>query len=292
MATLHRSRRNAALALLGFALIGATQPPGPDASFARLRSDDLKLATVAQRLAVANVSRCAESMPATGLVIAAIDQYPPEVRAKAAGELGFTSTIGIETVVPGSPAERAGVQAGDGLLEVEFLGLSKLEPSPTATSISRDAGERLIAAFPPGEDMNLVVSRSGQAIALKLKPMPACRVRSEVIQSDMPVSRSDGTMIQLSSGFIETFGEDAVAVAFAHELAHIVLHHGIKASKRNEREADRLSVHLLATAGYDPRIAPRFWLEHGASMGTRGHDSVQDRIKLLEAEIAAMGAEG
>jgi hypothetical protein len=276
--------------LLCFALIAASPAPAPDASFARLHSDDLVLATVAQRLAVANVARCKDSLPATGFVIAAIDQYPPEARAKAASALGFNTAIGIETVVPGSPAERAGVLAGDGLLEVEFLGLAKLEPFPAATSVTRDGIERLIANFPPGEELSLVVSRSGQTIALKLKPVPACRVRFEVIQSDLPIARGNGDTIQLSSGFIETFGEDAVAVAFAHELAHVVLHHGTRASKRNEREADRLSLHLLAAADYDPRIAPRFWREHGTSMGTRGHDSVQDRIKLLEAEIAAIGA--
>ena len=69
-----------------------------------------------------------------------------------------------------------------------------------------------------------------------------------------------------------------------------MLRHGLPASKQAEREADILSLHLLAAAGYDPQIAPRFWRENGASMGSRGHDSVNKRIALLETEIAAMGA--
>jgi hypothetical protein len=59
-----------------------------------------------------------------------------------------------------------------------------------------------------------------------------------------------------------------------------------------EIEADRLSVHLLANAGYDPRIAPAFWRSDlGRSVGgglfrSRIYASPEERARALEREIA------
>ena len=58
-----------------------------------------------------------------------------------------------------------------------------------------------------------------------------------------------------------------------------------------EREADRLSVHLLANAGFDPYIAPRFWTSDlGREIGNgifrnRIYPSANERGELLDLEI-------
>ncbi|MFM5916600.1 MAG: hypothetical protein ACKOOL_03590, partial [Novosphingobium sp.] len=159
-----------------------------------------------------------------------------------------------------------------------------------ASNRSRDAIEDIFAAFPPGEAVDLAVSRAGKLQTLTLKPVPACNARFEVVPSDTLIARSQGKTIQISTRFVEAFGEEGTAVAAAHEFAHLVLKHGTRSSKASERQADRLSIRLLAAAGFDPHIAPRFWREHGASMGSRGHDPVGKRIELLETEIAALEA--
>lgn len=248
------------------------------------------LATVAQRLFVANVARCTATMPATGLVIVAIDQYPPALRAQARAELGFVFPVGVEAVVPGSAADRAGLRAGDGLLAINDQVVAFMPHAPAASSAVRDQVERQIIVLPSGAPITIAAARAGRSVTKTFEPSAACRARFEVVPTDKLIARSDGETIQLSSAYIERFGDDAVAVAFAHELAHLVLQHGLKANKQTEREADRLSLHLLVSADYDPAIAPHFWREHGASLGSRGHDSVNKRIKLLEAEIAAMNA--
>ena len=85
--------------------------------------------------------------------------------------------------------------------------------------------------------------------------------------------------------FFERFDDEAIAAVVAHELAHTVLRHRIRLEaagvkwgllaqfgrnarlfRRTEEEADRLSVHLLRNAGYDPRVAVRFWREHGGEI--------------------------
>jgi predicted Zn-dependent protease len=99
-----------------------------------------------------------------------------------------------------------------------------------------------------------------------------------------------------------------LAVIVAHELAHSVLAHrrrlaaagvskGLLAefgrngrlNRQVEREADRLSVHLLRNAGYDPQLAPTFWDKRGRQLGSSGiHDSPKQRARLMRDEIATI----
>ena len=62
--------------------------------------------------------------------------------------------------------------------------------------------------------------------------------------------------------------------------------------KQTEVEADRLSVWLLAGAGYDPAAAGRFWTAFGQRKGrplfqAGTHPGWRDRVASLEAEAAA-----
>ncbi len=217
-------------------------------------------------------------MPATGLVIIAIDQYPPELRKK----FGLVTPVEVEAVVPGLAADRAGLRAGDRLLAIGDQVLAFLPVAPTASSATRDRVERQIIVLPPRAPITVQVNRAGRTVKAVLERVAACRTHFEVVETKKLIARSDGETIQLSSAYVERFGEDGVAVAFAHELARTVLGHraaiaAASASKRYqlsrqaERDADKLSVHLLSAAGYDPQIAPHFWREHGASLGSRGH---------------------
>ena len=86
--------------------------------FAAMRSVDARLARIAHRLTIANAPICSETVPAPGLVLHAIDQYEPAYRSAARATFGFAAPVAVETVVPGSAAERAGVRADDGLVAV------------------------------------------------------------------------------------------------------------------------------------------------------------------------------
>ena len=294
------SHRNSAVrALLGSILVTVALPAIADSNDDRLRGDDLQLAEIANRIAIAGARRCQNLMPATGLVITVIDQYPPGLRKK----VDQIFPVKIEGVAPGLAADRAGLRGGDRLLTFGDQMLVWLPLAPSPTSATRDGVERQIIALPPHAPISVEVLRDGHSVKAVLEPVAACRTRFEVVETMQLFARSDGEMIQLSSAYVERFGEDGVAVAFAHELAHTVLGHRAaiaatsgsnrsQLSRQAERDADKLSVHLLSAAGYDPAIAPRFWREHGGELGRRffggKHDSPGKRIKLLEAEIAAM----
>src|SRR3546814_19596793 len=64
--------------------------------------------------------------------------------------------------------------------------------------------------------------------------------------------------------------------------------------RTTEIEADRLSVVLLANAGYDPMAAARLWRDHGKRLGDRGMlagttpPRLADRIELFEPVAAPL----
>ena len=293
--------------ILCLALVAtAATSPGPtrqEKFITELRDADARLAVVANRLLIGNAARCTNLMPTTGLTIVALEQYPQANRPVVARVLGFATPVGIETIAPGSPAALAGLRQGDGIVAINDWVLPTTATGSGSTSTSRDSVERAIAVRPPDRPITFSIMRGGSASAITIMPTKACRSRFEIVPQGRPMAHSDGETIQISSGFLARFGDSALAVIFAHELAHTILGHrervaaattGKKQVQRDaEREADRLSVHLLAAAGYDPRMAPAFWREHGGaiswlSFGDTVHDSPRKRIAALEDEIGRM----
>jgi predicted Zn-dependent protease len=64
--------------------------------------------------------------------------------------------------------------------------------------------------------------------------------------------------------------------------------------RETEVEADRLSVWLMARAGYDPEAASRFWGRFGRRglnfLGSPTHPNWRLRVQSFEAEIAKLRA--
>ena len=94
----------------GVAAGAAPVDPAGDSAWEQLRKQDLRLAQLVFRLAQANASLCAATRPGTGIVLHALDQYPPDQRAQAHDALGFPAPLAVEAVVPGGAAERPALQ--------------------------------------------------------------------------------------------------------------------------------------------------------------------------------------
>ena len=145
---------------------------------------------------------------------------------------------------------------------------------------------------------------------ITLRAPAGCRSLVEIRVGDGPRAQSDGRVIQIRYDFARTVSDEELAAIFAHELAHSVLEHrrrkveaGIeigmmgqlgrnqRANRQAEVEADRLSVHLLANAGFDPHIAPAFWRTGSGSrlgsafLGSTIYPSNSARADLLDTEI-------
>jgi hypothetical protein len=279
--------------------------------YAALRTVDRQLATIAHRLVTANAPICAERAPAPGFVLHARDQYAPEERARVTAALGFPAPVAVEAVVAGSAAARAGMGEGDGLVAVNGRPLPANEGA-TASSVHRDAARASIESAPADAPLRLTLRRDGQDREVAVPASPGCRSSFELVLGPDLIAHADGATVQIGSAWFARVSDDEVAVLVAHELAHNILGHrarldaagvsrGMLAEvgrngrliRRTEEEADRLSVHLLRNAGYDPRIAIRFWQgpgdkADGGLFRSRTHAGAKSRAKLIEAEIATI----
>ena len=285
------------------------------ALFGAMRDADLRLATIAWRLATANAAICPDRAPTPGIVVHAIDQYDPGVRKQLPAIFGFEGPVAVEAVVPGSAAARAGVQAND---TIEAVDGKPFVVNPAgasqANTATRDAAQRQIAAEPADRPLRLTLLRHGQKREVTVAAQPGCRSRFEMLMGPGLTASADGDIVQIGSRFFERFDDRMIAVVVAHEFSHNILHHrdrldaaGVKRGllsefgrngrlfRQTETEADLLGVILMRNAGYDPQDAVRFWREHGGEVDggifrSRTHPSSSARADAVAAEIAAIPA--
>lgn len=280
---------------------------GHNGSLEGLRSADERLAATLFRLIVANNALCPDHMAATGLVLHDLAAYDPEVRPEAQRYFDFEGPVGIEAVVPGSPADLAGLRANDSIVAVNGASIGGEDPLVSV----RDAIGHADAV-----GVSLTVVRGGRRNTFLVRPVAACDARGEVKVTDDLNAQTDGDLIQVDSGLMNLVADpQEFSAVVAHELAHIVLDHprrlteahvsrgllkGIgrnaRLIKQTENEADRLSVTLMANAGYDPKAAVRYWLVYGPQLKDHGgfgstHSSWQERVKLISLAASQISAQ-
>lgn len=293
-------RRLASLLLL-LAAIPAGLALAQDQS---IETADRRLAQVAERLQAANVGLCRQHMPLTGLIVFSADQYgnPDPVRFA-------DGPVAVAQVLPGSPAHAAGIQVNDAVIAIDGVATAAQVPEDGYTL--RDTTFDLLANHGPGRPLLLDLRRKGQNLTATITPPPGCRVLVEVVTGRDGIARSDGRVIQVSWHRVAQWTDDELAAIVAHELAHAVLEHRRKLAaagvdggllgefgrnrqlrRQVEQEADLLSVHLLANAGYDPQIAPRFWRSaagarlDGGILRSGAYAAPRERARTMETEIA------
>jgi hypothetical protein len=269
-----------------------------------LSAQDLRLARIADPMLVANAPLCRQTMPVTGLILHSADQY-----GEGAQALFANGPLALAGVVPGSAAYLAGLRANDGIVEINGTPVANLAPR-VEDHLREEAFSRL-AGLPPGELVDLIIKRDGQLEMINFAAPRGCRSLVEILVADGPNARSDGQVIQLQYGFAVSLSDAQIAVVLAHELAHTVLEHrrrkdaaGIdnasimrhvgrnqRVNRQAEVEADRLSVHLLANAGYDPAIITEFWrspegeVAGGGSMPSFVYPAQAARADIVAREV-------
>jgi beta-barrel assembly-enhancing protease len=276
--------------------------PDVDA-YRALAEQDLRLATVGYKLASANAQFCQRKTRNPAMVLHDVAQYPDMKTAFAA--FAFPEPIAVAAVVTGGPADMAGVKAGDGLAAIgdESMDLSdEVEQGPTSKRIT-DAKKRLALALVQAGSVQLQLVRGISPKIVKLNPPLVCASEFWVDTRSTLDAGADGDGVRITEGFmIFTSNDDAeLAAVVAHELAHNLLGHrqqlksngGTKSVLATEIEADRLSVWLMANAGYEPKAALRFTERHGRKYGLGifsdgTHLRWKNRNKVMQAEIGLM----
>lgn len=299
-----KSSAKLAIVLVAIAF-GQQSVAQPADSVVALAVQDVRLAAIADRILVANAALCRQHMPVTGMVLHSSDQYRNGLAAGAFAN----GPIAVEAVVPGSAAQGAGVEPGDALTAIgggSTSALSRQDEAPL-----RDAAYSALSGLSAGAGIEIAVRRGGQERTLRLTAPAGCRALVEVLSKNAIGARSDGRVIQVNYGLAIAADDHQLAVVFAHEMGHLVLEHrrrlqaaGVekgffgefgknrRLNRQVELEADRIAVHLLANAGYDPAIAPAFWRTSlgrragGGLLRSSTYPSPEARAELAEREIA------
>jgi hypothetical protein len=267
-----------------------------------LFGQDRRLAAAADRLLGSNAPLCPAQMPLTGMILHSRDQY----QGDWAAPLFAQGALAVAQVLPGTAAEIAGLQPGDGITAI-----AGLPPVSAGTTLREAALTLLSLGWRAGDALRLEITRGGMPRSIVLHPAPGCHAVVEIGTDNTMSARTDGHIVRIPLRLAEAASDAEVAVIVAHELAHVILQHrsrleaaGIEKGllgelgrnrrliRQAEEEADRLSVHLLANAGYDPASAPAFWRSPlgrrvgGGLLRHRAYHAPGTRAALLEDEIA------
>ena len=282
---------------------------------------DQRMNAIAYRLVDANAAYCDSKSARTGLLLNDVAQYADQETARFA--LGFNGPIGITAVAPDSPAEAAKLTPGDTLLAINILPVEDIavddpelfnEPPPYRRVA---AINRMIEQALEESDVTLTISRGGILQTVPIGPAMTCPSQFQIRVSADRSASADGKLVSVSSRLAEYFlDDDEFAAVIAHELAHNLMKHRDQLDAQNvnrgffgqfgksadhiksaEIEADRLSVWLMANAGFDPQAAIRFWTRYGKEHGkgilsASTHYRWKKRVQLFEEEIAKMAAIG
>lgn len=269
------------------------------------QAHDARLLAIGWRLARANAVFCARRQSAIGLMLTDFHRFAEPARVSAA--LGIASGVALEAVAPGSPAEAAGLRAGEALLAIGGAAVSlPAGRLPNGKRLADVMLDRIDARLEAAGAVMLRVAAAGQAPRdVTLTGVPVCSARFALLSSGA-AAMSEGHQIRVAVKLMtEHPTDDEAAAMVAHELAHNALGHvaanradggNYLTVRRNERDADRLAPWLMANAGYDPAAAPRFIAAWGPRHGggiTRSpsHDGWRDRADDMAGELPVIAQE-
>lgn len=281
---------------------------------ARLQQVHWKLSTTAYNL-------CGRTAGAFGTDVMTLPKG--DLAPSLARLYGISEQPTVSFVVPGSPAEAAGIKAGDRILTVDGI----------AASDSKAIGERLRQEQVIGRPVPVQLTRAGQTITVNPVPVKACGYPA-VLQMDSQVVNAfaDGERVMVTRGMMAfTRNDDELALVVAHELAHDSMRH-IDAKKANaagglaadlalailtrgayrqsnmanaaaqsysqefEAEADYVGLYMLASSGYSIDDAPKFWRRMATAFPANikgshsaSHPSTSYRMVALEEAAKEIG---
>jgi beta-barrel assembly-enhancing protease len=299
----------AAIAFFGAVATTRTEAPKDPVvlAYQKLITKDLRLATVGYHLAKGSAAFCKNRWRNPGWVLHDERQYPDLALARRA--FTFRQPISIAALIADGPAARAGIEVGDGLFgadgSVVWYGPVPERHQPSSARID-GLREEFAIRLSEGRPITFKVDTAAGRRDILLEPAEICASDFWVDARAKRDAGADGERVRVTSGLIDYVrDDDELAAVVAHEMSHNLLDHRplieatksgkTKVIKATEAEADRLSVWLMANAGYDPEAAISFWQRYGKATGlgifsAPTHYRWPDRVAMLQQEIDRIAA--
>jgi beta-barrel assembly-enhancing protease len=262
--------------------------------------------SVAFRIRTANAADCTKWVSAQiGLYAASPRSLPKKYQSFSAEALDLRWVRAtVISVVPDSPADKAGIKNGDEL--ISFNG----DPVPTSRTMGWIGG---FLRYNEERPVQVSFRRDNSDLTVKVTPVIGCAIPIDYVVDGTVNAFTTDKKIQISSSIVDLAHTDAqLAALIGHELAHSNLGHlnkqlwnqavgwvggaaidvgilagglstggafskafekaGIRAySVGFEREADYIGAYYAARAGYDLTGAEDFWY----ALGQASPDSIR-----------------
>ncbi|MBV9774474.1 MAG: hypothetical protein JO040_11020 [Gemmatimonadetes bacterium] len=199
-----------------------------------------RLMSVSARIRTASPELCGREV-GRFLGIFAVPLPPDTPGERMTARFAGFPVMQVIFVLPGSPADRAGVQQGDRV--VTAGGRPVWDPRELEVTGSRPTVAPLALRFVRGDSL----------LTASVTSVPACSHPVTLAWSHVLEGRSGGNGVSVTTGmmrFVES--DDELAQVVGHEIAHEILHHRLLPTpqQRFELEADDLGCYLAARAGY------------------------------------------
>lgn len=254
--------------------------------------------------------------PGMGYLLISRYDFVPDMRAAATRVFGIDDGLRVFRVLPGSPAEGAGLREGDELVSVDGFKVGRGEGEEKRLNDFLKQGA-------PDAPRRFTVLRQGKRLNLTLHPDTVCSYGFGIAGVDEVNAMADGNNVIVTKGmmrFAET--DQELGLVVAHELAHNTMEH-VAAKRSNatggllldilaaaagvntrgtfqnmaasaysqefEAEADYVGMYIMARAGQPLKGAADFWrrmaAEHPQAIahnGAASHPASAERFVALE----------
>ncbi len=255
-----------------------------------------RLSAITHKVFVSNISVCSKIRADYGFTQMSVDKTKDgaDLWIKA---FNLKEQPTVTYVIPQGAADKAGLRAGDAIISVNS--------SRWSEATSQGAFTTLLSEARKSPHLRLGILRGDKEQTVNLIADKACDYSFTLSVTDKHNAMALQTNIVIDLGVARLLARDGeLAFIVSHELAHILLGH-TQPEQQNaldddklrglmEKEADKLGMHLMLRAGYDPKDAEtalqridlidsgpvtRFFNYHGPYMNT------DERIQYLRKVV-------
>lgn len=231
---------------------------------------------VAYRLLTANTQFCADDLGyMLGMTALASGDVFSHYREAAAFFLKVAGRPRVIAVVPGGPADMAGVKVGDEIQDVDG------KPCADANDLARAARA--------GQPLRLALRRGLEPLQAVVTPARSCSYTVKFLsrQEINAMAYRDTIFIFMGMAKFAATDED-MAVVMGHELAHITMEHMKSKMTNSILMSILIDAPIIALTGVNPQIGNNI----GGSLNSRGFEEEADYIGLYHAARAGFDIAG